>query len=294
MRNENAEMRNSSVMKKHKNKIIAGVVIAAALAASFFLIPGGGGMGGENPMETQTVDSLQNTETAVPDATITDSVAPLASDNAPPYNTPQTTDVGEATPDEPTPAQPTQTQPAPQETDATPDPSTTHLPQDRPQETTPSADQQGSGDSLTDNADEEMTVKLIITCATILDNMDRLSTAKVELVPASGVIFSATVVFYEGESVFNVLQREMRSNRIHLEFMNTPMYNSAYIEGINNLYEFDCGEGSGWMYSVNGVFPNYGSSRYSLQNGDTVVWHFTCDRGADIGGSDASGGYNFG
>lgn len=36
----------------------------------------------------------------------------------------------------------------------------------------------------------------------------------------------------------------------------TPAYNSAYIEGIGNLYEFDCGNLSGWMYSVNGVWPD--------------------------------------
>ena len=43
-----------------------------------------------------------------------------------------------------------------------------------------------------------------------------------------------------------------------MEFENTPMYNSAYIEGIHNLYELDCGERSGWMYKVNDWFPNYG------------------------------------
>ena len=45
----------------------------------------------------------------------------------------------------------------------------------------------------------------------------------------------------------------------------TPMYNSAYVEGINNLYEFDVSQGSGWMYRVNGWFPNYGCSRHALQ-----------------------------
>ena len=67
--------------------------------------------------------------------------------------------------------------------------------------------------------------------------------------------------------MFNVLQREMRKAGIHMEFEDTPMYNSAYIEGINNLYEFDCGELSGWMYKVNGWFPNYGCSRYQLKGG---------------------------
>ena len=69
--------------------------------------------------------------------------------------------------------------------------------------------------------------------------------------------------FTEGESVFDVLKRVCRENKIHMEFSETPVYQSAYIEGIGNLYEFDCGEGSGWMYRVNGEFPNYGCSRYT-------------------------------
>ena len=112
-----------------------------------------------------------------------------------------------------------------------------------------------------------------VCCDTILDNLESLDPEKVELVPADGIIFpSQTVDFYEGESVFNVLLREMKKNKIHMEFVNTPIYNSAYIEGINNLYEFDCGELSGWMYKVNGWFPNYGCSRYQMKEGDVVEW----------------------
>ena len=63
------------------------------------------------------------------------------------------------------------------------------------------------------------------------------------------------------------------------------MYNSAYIEGINNLYEFDCGELSGWMYKVNGWFPNYGCSACKVENGDDIVWCYTCKGfGKDVGG----------
>ena len=93
-----------------------------------------------------------------------------------------------------------------------------------------------------------------------------------------------TVTFNEGESVFDVLLREMQKNKIHMEFVMTPIYNSNYVEGINNLYEFDCGELSGWMYRVNGWFPNYGCSRYVLEDGDVIEWIYTCDLGRDIGG----------
>ena len=130
---------------------------------------------------------------------------------------------------------------------------------------------------------------LSISCATILDNLDQCDSEKVDLVPEDGWILAPTEVeFYEGESVFNVLQRTCKQQKIHMEYANTPIYNSAYIEGIHNLYEFDVGELSGWMYSVNGWFPNYGCSRYQLQSGDVICWVYTCDLGADVGGADAA------
>lgn len=133
-------------------------------------------------------------------------------------------------------------------------------------------------------SDTAYTCTLTVRCDTILDHLGWLDPAKTDLVPADGVIFpQTTVTFYQGESVFNLLQREMKKAGIHLEFVNTPMYNSAYIEGIGNLYEFDCGELSGWTYRVNGWFPNYGCSRYQLQPGDTVEWLYTCKLGLDVG-----------
>ena len=121
--------------------------------------------------------------------------------------------------------------------------------------------------------------------AQILDNMDLCNKEKRELVPEDGWILKPmTVTFYEGESVFNILQRTCKQQKIHMEFENTPIYNSAYIEGINNLYEFDVGNTSGWMYKVNGWFPNYGCSRYQLKDGDVIEWVYTCDLGKDVGG----------
>ena len=135
-----------------------------------------------------------------------------------------------------------------------------------------------------DISETEYRCTISISCATILDNMELCQENKRELVPEDGWILPPTeAVFYEGESVFNVLQRTCRQQKIHMEFSNTPLYNSAFIEGIHNLYEFDVGELSGWMYSVNGWFPNYGCSRYALKDGDVVEWVYTCDLGADVG-----------
>lgn len=139
-------------------------------------------------------------------------------------------------------------------------------------------------------SDVEYTCTLSVRCDTILDNISWLDKEKMELVPEDGVIFPVTeVTFYEGESAFNVLHREMKKAKIHMEFSNTPIYNSVYIEGINNLYEFDCGELSGWMYKVNNWFPNYGASRYQLKDGDVIEWVYTCDLGVDLDGFYAIG-----
>ena len=129
------------------------------------------------------------------------------------------------------------------------------------------------------------TCYLSVSCKTILDNMENLEPGKEVLVPADGVIFPKTAVtFYEGESVFDVLQRVTRENRIHMSSRFTPVHNSAYIEGINNLYEFDCGSLSGWCYCVNDWYPNYGVSRYVVQEDDDIQFHYSCDLGRDLPG----------
>ena len=123
-----------------------------------------------------------------------------------------------------------------------------------------------------------------IECSTIFNNLSDLDPAKLGELPSDGIILKKQkVVFYAGESVFDVLKRVCKENGIQMESSFTPMYNSAYVEGINNLYEFDCGNLSGWMYRVDGWYPNYGCSRYQLCDGETVEWRYTCDLGKDIG-----------
>lgn len=128
---------------------------------------------------------------------------------------------------------------------------------------------------------------LQIKCNTILDNMADLTEGKNAYVPPNGVILATSrISFDEGETVFDVLKRACKAAGIQIEYSYTPMYGSYYIEGINHLYEFDCGQQSGWMYKVNGWFPNYGCSSYTLKDGDSIVWCYTCKGlGADVGGS---------
>ena len=139
-----------------------------------------------------------------------------------------------------------------------------------------------STDVTTENTEEKSekhTCTISICCATIINNTDKLDPAKEGLVPSNGVILSSReVTFEEGETVYDVLKRVCRENGIHME------QSGGYIEGINNIYEFDCGELSGWMYSVNGWFPNYGCNSYTLNDNDVIKWVYTCDLGYDVGG----------
>lgn len=134
------------------------------------------------------------------------------------------------------------------------------------------------------------TCTISIECTSILNHLSDLDKEKLDILPKNGIIFAQhTVTFYEGESVYDVLKRVCQENKIHLESSFTPMYNSSYVEGIGNLYEFDCGSGSGWAYRVDGWYPNYGCSRYQLKQGEKIEWRYTCNLGKDIGGSNALG-----
>ncbi len=126
---------------------------------------------------------------------------------------------------------------------------------------------------------------ITIRCDTILDNADKLDEAKAPYVPEDGEILPLiTVEFTEGETVFDVLKRVCDAAQLQIEYSWTPLYDSYYVEGINHLYEFDCGFESGWMYEVNDGFPNYGSSAYEVKPGDKIEWKYTCTGlGEDVG-----------
>ena len=138
---------------------------------------------------------------------------------------------------------------------------------------------------LVTNENTQNLCTITIRCDTIFDNASALEAAKAPYVPEDGEILPVvTVEFTPGETVFDVLQRVCEASGLQLESSWTPLYDSYYVEGINHLYEFDCGFESGWMYKVDGWFPNYGCSAYELQGGEEIVWHYTCKGlGTDVG-----------
>lgn len=141
----------------------------------------------------------------------------------------------------------------------------------------------GSGGSSASGAAESKCT-VAIRCDTIFDNTDKLADGIADILPEDGIILHETEIdFSDGDSVFDVLLSVTEEKKIHMEFTSTPVYDSAYIKGIANIYEFDCGDVSGWMYSVNGEFPNFGCSNYKVKSGDRIEWIYSCDLGRDIG-----------
>ena len=134
------------------------------------------------------------------------------------------------------------------------------------------------------NGDGKLTCTLEIRCDTLLGNLAKMQEGKAALVPEDGVMLEATQVeFTAGASVFDVFRKVLREEKIHFEYVDASAYDSVYIEGIGNIYEFDCGPQSGWMFSVNGIYPGLGCSAYTLADGDVILFNYTCDLGADFG-----------
>lgn len=136
---------------------------------------------------------------------------------------------------------------------------------------------------------KKRTVTIAIYVHSLVANMDKLhpSLQSEKYVPASGVILKPMTyeLLSEKDTVWDVLKRATKEHQIQLEYEGADenVYDSVYIEGMNHLYEFSAGPLSGWMYNVNGTFPNYGASQYTLEDGDVIEWHYTVDLGRDLG-----------
>ena len=263
--------------KKHKAKIIVAIAVIAVLVAAFFM----GGDPGSTEKEAETPETEISQESTLKTPTETDGIPKPQVEKQPAEadNPDKSSDQEQAEPEEPEEPEQKTTMEIDPETDKD-QYMTDPVPEGKPEPVEPQEAE------LTDAV---YTSTISISCSAILDHMDDLDPEKMELVPADGWLLQPmSATFHAGESVFDVLLRVCQEHKIHMEYVNTPMYNSAYIEGIGNLYEFDCGSLSGWMYNVNGWFPNYGCSRYVLQDNDVICWVYTCDLGKDVGDNSMS------
>lgn len=132
---------------------------------------------------------------------------------------------------------------------------------------------------LDDITPDSETVTVSIECKTILNNYDKLEEhlKNETYVPADGIISeSQKYALRDGDTAISMLKRITRYNKIHLEF------SGGYVEGINYIYQFSCGDLSGWMLKINGNLTSVGSGNTILKDGDSVLWVYSCSLGLDI------------
>jgi len=142
---------------------------------------------------------------------------------------------------------------------------------------------------IDDITEDSETVFIQIDASTVLnhcwDQLDAALRSK-KYIPSDGIILERTeYVLRPDDTVFDILLRTVRHHNMHMDYQGADenKYKSVYVKGINHLYEFSAGPLSGWMYAVNGKFPDYGMSRYELEDGDDIEIKYTCDLGRDLG-----------
>lgn len=138
-----------------------------------------------------------------------------------------------------------------------------------------------SGKVELENRPEENICYVSITCKTAIASGE-LSDSMLSVLPEDGVVLlEYKTDFEEGDTVFDVAAKVVKENKIHMEHTGTAKV--PYIEGVANLYEFDCGPLSGWMYQVNGWFPSFSMGQFDVEPGDHIEIIYTCDLGDDVG-----------
>ena len=81
-------------------------------------------------------------------------------------------------------------------------------------------------------------------------------------------------------TVWDLMQQIDKGNS-NVQFNAKGTQYGTYVYSVTyngtELGEFDNGKNSGWMYTVNGTHPEVGVASKFLNNGDTVVFHYTDD-----------------
>jgi hypothetical protein len=95
------------------------------------------------------------------------------------------------------------------------------------------------------------------------------------------ILESTEVEIKEGDTVLDVLKSVTRQNKIPMSYRGKK--STAYVEGIDNLFEFDEGAKSGWLYRVNGTIYNKSAGACIVEDKDVIEWFYTVDFGKEMG-----------
>ncbi|PFN97771.1 hypothetical protein COJ85_22295 [Bacillus sp. AFS076308] len=89
-----------------------------------------------------------------------------------------------------------------------------------------------------------------------------------------GTILSASKVKIEdGYTIFDVVKQAAKAKGIVVD--STGSGATAYIEGIDNIYEFDYGAKSGWVFKHNGLSITKSIGVIKVKDGDQIACYYT-------------------
>ena len=131
----------------------------------------------------------------------------------------------------------------------------------------------------TEKGEQTGKVTMGIRCDTIAVKSDS------DLIPKDGTILANTEFpIEEGDTVYDVLCDAAKKYHIQNDHSGEVAGSTkfVYVSSIQNLYEGDFGELSGWVYHVNGESPAKSCGDYVVRDGDRIMWLYSLELGNDV------------
>lgn len=119
----------------------------------------------------------------------------------------------------------------------------------------------------------------------IMDGVKAGNTAPITVEDAAavrGTILDIQAPIYEKDTMMSIIKRSCEQNGIAISIRQ-----GTYIESLDNLAEFDRGKNSGWMGTLDGVFPNKSFADCTVEDGEVkdqsvITVEYTEDLGKDL------------
>ncbi len=131
--------------------------------------------------------------------------------------------------------------------------------------------------------EDSKTVTISISAAVLLDD-ESIDKNSLSLESDGYLLEPVKVLLNEGDSVYSLLERAVRSNQLTLETSGSASnpFDTIYVKAISSIREKEYGDLSGWMYSVNKEFPSVSCTEYFPEDNDTISWVYSLNLGKDV------------
>ena len=100
------------------------------------------------------------------------------------------------------------------------------------------------------------------------------------------ILSKTSMTIGNGDSILDVTEMVLDIQNISYDA------SGGYMSEIDGLAAFDYGGQSGWMFSINGDFPDYSADSVEAEDGDDIKWVYTVDLGNDVGDNSSASGLN--